>query len=171
MTAGRNGFSTQFVLFCGLGISMSESTIRPIVEAFYRASAERDIERVAAILADDVDWLVQGPVDVFSFLGQRNGKEAVLDGYREIPRKLDVTGYELEALLVDGDRAAALIRLTATVVRTGHVMSFRTSQFSRFRDGKLVEMHAVLDTFDLVEQTIGRPLDVLSPDIDMVSAA
>ena len=53
---------------------------------------------------------------------------------------------------------------------TGKVISIRTSQFSRFRGGKLVEMHAVIDTFDMVEQTIGRPLDVLSPDIDMVPA-
>ena len=146
-------------------------TIRPLVEEFYRASAERDVERVADILADDVDWLVQGPVDVFPFLGQRRGKSAVLDGYREIARKLDVTGYEVEQLLVDGNCAAALIRLTSVVVATGKVMSVRTSQFSRFRDGKLVQMHAVLDTFDLVEQTIGRPLDVLSPDVDLVSAA
>jgi uncharacterized protein (TIGR02246 family) len=145
--------------------------IRPLVEAFYRASAERDIERVASILADDVDWLVQGPVDVFSFLGQRRGKAAVLEGYREIARKLEVTGYEVEQLLVDGDCAAALIRLSSVVVATGKTMSVRTSQFSRFRDGKLVQMHAVLDTFDLVEQTIGRPLDVLSSDIDLVPAA
>ena len=145
--------------------------IRPVVEAFYRASAKRDIERVVALLADDVDWLVQGPVDVFRFLGQRYGKAAVLEGYREIARKLEVTGYEVEKLLVDGDCAAALIRLTAIVIMTGNVMSIRTSQFSRFRDGKLVEMRAVLDSFDMVEQTIGRPLDVLSPDIDMVPAA
>jgi ketosteroid isomerase-like protein len=145
--------------------------IRPTVEAFYRASAARDLDRVASFLADDVDWLVQGPVDVFPFLGQRHGKAAVLEGYREIARKLDVTGYEVEELLVDGDRAAALIRITSVVVMTGKVMSIRTSQFSRFRDGKVVEMHAVLDTFDMVEQTIGRPLDVLSPDIDMVPAA
>jgi len=144
--------------------------IRPVVEAFYRASAKRDIERVVAILADDVDWLVQGPIDVFPFLGQRHGKAAVLEGYREIARKLEVTGYEVERLLVDGDCAAALIRITAIVVMTGKVMSIRTSQFSRFRDGKLVEMRAVLDSFDMVEQTIGRPLDVLSPDIDMVPA-
>jgi ketosteroid isomerase-like protein len=146
-------------------------TIRPTVEAFYRASAARDLEHVASFLTDDVDWLVQGPVDVFPFLGQRHGKAAVLEGYREIARKLDVTGYEVEELLVDGDRAAALIRITSVVVMTGKVMSIRTSQFSRWRDGKLVEMHAVLDTFDMVEQTIGRPLDVLSPDIDMVPAA
>jgi ketosteroid isomerase-like protein len=149
---------------------MAES-IRPTVEAFYRASAARDLERVASFLADDVDWLVQGPVDVFPFLGQRHGKVAVLEGYCEIARKLDVTGYEVEELLVDGDRAAALIRITSIVVMTGKVMSIRTSQFSRFRAGKIVEMHAVLDTFDMVEQTLGRPLDVLSPDIDMVPAA
>ena len=147
------------------------ANIRPIVEAFYRASAERDVARVASLLAGDGDWLVQGPVDVFPFLGQRRGKAAVLDGYREIACKLDVTGYEVEKLLVDGDRAAALIRITAVVVMTGKVMSVRTSQFSRFRGGKLAQMHAVLDTFDMVEQTIGRPLDVLSPDIDMVPAA
>ena len=144
--------------------------IRPIAEAFYRASSTRDIERVASIIADDVNWLVQGPVDVFPFLGQRHGKAAVLEGYGEIARTLEITGYDVEALLVDGDRAAALIRISATVVMTGKVISIRTSQFSRFRGGKLVEMHAVIDTFDMVEQTIGRPLDVLSPDIDMVPA-
>ena len=112
--------------------------IRPIVEAFYQASADRDVERALSMIDDNVDWLVQGPVDVFSFFGQRRGKAAVLEGYREIARKLDVTGYEVEALLVDGQRAAALIRITAVVVTTGKVMSVRTSQFSRFRDGKLV---------------------------------
>ena len=136
---------------------MAES-IRPIVEAFYKASAERDIARLVAMIDDDVDWLVQGPVDIFSFLGQRRGKMAVLEGYREIAQRLDITGYRVEKLLVDGDCAAALIRLTSIVRATGKVMSTRTSQFSRFRDGKVVEMHAVIDSFDMVEQTLGRPL-------------
>jgi ketosteroid isomerase-like protein len=143
---------------------MAETSIRPIVEAFYRASAERDIERVMSFIAHDVDWLVQGPVDVFAFFGQRHGKAAVLEGYREIDRKLQVTGYQVEALLVDADRAAALIRLTSIVRASGKVMSVRTSQFSRFRDGKIVEMHAVLDSYDMVEQTLGRPFD-LAPDL------
>jgi ketosteroid isomerase-like protein len=72
---------------------MTSPSIRPIVEAFYKASAERDIDRVMSLVADDVDWLVQGPVDIFAFLGQRRGKAAVLDGFAEIARKLDITGY------------------------------------------------------------------------------
>ena len=149
---------------------MTETSIRSVVEAFYRASAERDIERIAAMLHDDVDWLVQGPVDVFSFFGQRRGKAAVLDGYREVAQQLDITGYVLEALLVDGDRGAALVRLTSIVRATGKVMSVRTSQFSRFRNGKIVEMRGVLDSFDMVEQTIGRPLDLPGADPGLVSA-
>jgi ketosteroid isomerase-like protein len=147
---------------------MAETTIRPIVEAFYKASAGRDIDRVIALIDDDVDWLVQGPVDVFAFFGQRRGKAAVLDGYREVALKLDVTGYEVEALLVEGDRAAAMIRLTSIVRATGKVMTVRTSQFSRFRAGKMVEMRAVLDSYDMVEQTIGRVLDLTDPDIALV---
>jgi ketosteroid isomerase-like protein len=141
---------------------MTEASIRPIVEAFYRASAERDIERLMTFIADDVDWLVQGPVDVFAFFGQRHGKAEVLEGYREIGRRLDVTGYQVETLLVDGDRAAALIRLTSIVRQSGKVMSVRTSQFSRFRDGKIIEMHAILDSYDMVEQTLGRPFELAS---------
>jgi ketosteroid isomerase-like protein len=150
---------------------MAETTIRPIVEAFYRASAERDIAGAIALIDDNVDWLVQGPVDVFAFFGQRRGKAAVLDGYREVARKLDVTGYDVEALLVEGDRAAAMIRLTSIVRATGKVMTVRTSQFSRFRAGKMVEMRAVLDSYDMVEQTIGRVLDLTDPDVALVPVA
>jgi ketosteroid isomerase-like protein len=143
---------------------MTETSIRPIVEAFYRASAERDVERVMTFIAGDVDWLVQGPVDVFAFFGQRHGKAAVLEGYREMERRLQVTGYQVETLLVDGDRAAALIRLTSVVRASGKVMSVRTSHFSRFRDGKIIEMHAIVDSYDMVEQTLGRSFD-LAPEL------
>jgi hypothetical protein len=39
-------------------------------------------------------------------------------------------------------------------------MSIRAAQFSRFRAGKLIEMRGALDSIDMVEQTIGRSLDV-----------
>jgi ketosteroid isomerase-like protein len=149
---------------------MTEPSIRPIVEAFYKASVVRDIDRIMSFVADDVDWLVQGPVDIFAFLGQRRGKAAVLDGFAEIVRKLDVTGYKVEALLVDGDRAAALIRLTANVRATGKVMSVRTSQFSRYRDGKVIEMRAVLDSYDMVEQVLGRTIDLAPMDLESLQA-
>jgi ketosteroid isomerase-like protein len=144
---------------------MTVASIRPAVEAFYRASASRDIESMMALIDDDVNWLVQGPIDVFSFFGQRRGKAAVLEIYREIGRKLRVTNVELETLVVDDDRAAAMLRLTSVVRATGKVMSVRMSQFSRFRDGKMIEMRAVCDSYDMVEQALGRALDLSAPEL------
>jgi ketosteroid isomerase-like protein len=150
---------------------MAEPTIRALAEIFYRASATRDIDRAMSLIADDVDWLVQGPVDVFPFLGQRHGKAAVLEGYREIARKLQITAYDVEALLVDRDRVAALIRLSSIIRATGRVMTVRTSQFSRFRNGRIVEMRAVIDTYDMVEQTLGRSLGATRQDLEQISVA
>jgi ketosteroid isomerase-like protein len=144
---------------------MTVASIRPAVEAFYRASASRDIESLMALIDDDVNWLVQGPIDVFAFFGQRRGKAAVLEIYREIGRKLRVTNVELETLVVDDDRAAAMLRLTSVVRATGKVMSVRMSQFSRFRDGKMIEMRAVCDSYDMVEQALGRALDLSAPEL------
>ena len=150
---------------------MPKASIRTLAEEFYRASAERDIECALSFIDENVDWLVQGPVDVFPFLGQRHGREAVREGYREIGRKLEVTGYEVEALLVDDDRSAALIRISSIVRATARVMSIRTSQFGRWRDGKIVEMRAVIDTYDMVEQTLGRSLGAARQDIEQFSIA
>lgn len=141
---------------------MTHPTTRAVAEAFYRASEARDLATIIPLLADDVDWLVQGPVDLFPFLGHRRGKAAVIAGYAELAQTMSVVRYQVEALLVDGDRAAALIRLTAIIRATGRVMSIRVSQFSRFHDGRMIEMRVVLDSFDMVEQLIGRPLDVFA---------
>jgi ketosteroid isomerase-like protein len=142
---------------------MTETSIRPIVEAFYRASAERDVERVDVVHRRRRQLAGAGPGRLFAFFGQRHGKAAVLEGYREVGLRLDVTAYQVETLLVDGDRAAALIRLISVVRATDKVMSVRTSQFSRFRDGKIIEMRAILDSYDMVEQTLGRSFD-LAPE-------
>ena len=107
-----------------------------------------------SFIADDVDWLVRDRSISSRFSASGAARPRCS---KAIARSAQArcTGYQVENLLVDGDRAAALIRLTSIVRATGKVMSVRTSQFSRFRDGKIVEMRAVLDSYDMVEQTSG----------------
>ena len=38
---------------------------RTIAETFYKASTERDLATIVGLLADNVDWMVQGPVMIF----------------------------------------------------------------------------------------------------------
>ena len=140
---------------------MTEAVPRAVVEAFYKAYAARDAEKIAEFLDDDVEWTISGPVDVLPFCGTRHGKAAVLDLIeRQVPDVFRVFSFVPDAILVDGDRVATLNRLTARRGDDGRVISYRLAHFMRFRDGKVIENLSLIDSFDAVEQVLGHPLAV-----------
>src|SRR5437667_226700 len=69
--------------------------------AFYDALASREPSRIEPFLADDVDWLIVGPEELFAFCGQRYGKAAVLETYRQISRAEASLANRRAFLLVD----------------------------------------------------------------------
>ena len=140
---------------------MSDPVPRALVEAFYKVYATRDAEKIAPFLHDDVEWTISGPVDLLPFCGTRHGKAAVLDMIeRQVPKVIRILSFVPQALLVDGERAATLNRLSARRTDNGRIVSYRLAHFVRFRDGKIVETMSVIDSFDAVEQVLGHPLAV-----------
>ncbi len=143
---------------------MTEPVSRAMVEAFYKAYAERDAAKIGPFLDEDVEWTISGPVDVLPFCGTRHGKAAVLDMVvRLIPEVFRVFSFVPDAMLVDGDQAATLSRLSARS-GDGRVISYRLAHFVRFRAGKIIRNHSLLDSFDAVEQVLGHQLDVHEGD-------
>jgi ketosteroid isomerase-like protein len=133
---------------------------RQLVQEFFQARLSRDPARIAAYLHDDVEWSIAGPIDLLHFCGEQHGKPAVIDAIvRRVPSLLEVTGMNFEEILIDGERAATFMRLSAIHAATGRAVSYRCAQFLRFRDGKLVEFRALLDSFDAAEQVLGHPIN------------
>ena len=134
---------------------------RDVVDAFFKAYAARDVDKIAKFLDDDVEWTVSGPVGVLPFCGTHRGKANVLDLIgRQIPQVLRTFSFVPDAILVDGDQVAMLNRQTSRRTDDGRVISYRVANFIRFRDGKVIENLSLLDSFDAVEQVLGHPLAV-----------
>lgn len=140
---------------------MTTHVSRNAVIAFFQAYSSRDPVRIAPFIADDVEWMIVGPVDLLHFCGPRKGKAAVLDLFqRVIPNVLDVNGVESDIVLVDGDRAATYNRITAIQRTTGRTISYRSAQFMRFRNDKVIEYRSIIDSFDAAEQVLGHPIEL-----------
>ena len=139
---------------------MTENAMRGVVHAFCDALAARAPELFSTVLDNDVEWTVFGPIDLLPFFGQRRGKAAVMDAFGDLSANLSLIRCEKETLLVDGDRAAGLVRLNAVDTRTGRSLSLRLALFAEFRDGKLTSMKALFDSFDAVEQALGHHIDL-----------
>ena len=133
---------------------------RAVVEAFYRALADRDAATLAAYLDDDVVWTISGPVDILPFCGQRVGKDGVMKLLvQDSPAFLSDRRFVPSMTLVDGDGAAVLGRLTGSKREDGHAISYRIAHFIKFREEKVVEYMSIIDSFDAVEQMLGYNLD------------
>lgn len=133
---------------------------RPVVEAFYRALADRDMDSLAHYLDDDVVWTISGPVDILPFCGRRVGKDDVMKLLaQDSPTFLSNRRFVPNTMLVDGNHAAVLAKLTGTKREDGHAISYRIAHFIKFRDEKVVEYVSIIDSFDAVEQMLGYNLD------------
>ena len=139
---------------------VAEGDTRAIVHELYEAYAGRDFERVAALIHDDIDWVMYAPVSVFPFAGPRRGRKAVLDAMAAIAERFSVESHKREIVIVDDDRAAAMSDVSFKQRATGRILRFRTANFLRFQDGRMIEFREFIDTFDVVEQALGHELNI-----------
>jgi ketosteroid isomerase-like protein len=139
---------------------MSENLMRGFVRAFCDALLSHDPKKLSEMLDNDVDWIIFGPVDLFPFFGQRRGKAAVLAMFAELDSSLTLKSCDRDSSVIESEQAASLSKLTAVHKASGRTLSLRLAQFAQFRDGKVVRLRAVFDSFDAAEQALGREIDL-----------
>jgi ketosteroid isomerase-like protein len=144
------------------------SITRDYAEAFFDALMTREPDRIAPYVADDADWLIIGPTELFRYCGQHNGKAAVLEAYGWMLKRNAISYFERDFLVTDGASASALTSLIDVQRGSGRSLTIRLAQFARFRDGKVHEFCSITDTLGAAEQVMGRSLIDL-PDVPALS--
>lgn len=137
---------------------MTEHSLWRLSRAFHCALNDRQTDQLESVLDDNVDWAIYGPIDMFAFFGARRGKRAVIDVVREIADLVQLHRYDRESIMLGEESAASLMRYSLTPTTSGQPISVRVAQFAQFKAGRLVSMRALIDTFDLVEQALGRQI-------------
>jgi ketosteroid isomerase-like protein len=137
---------------------VTENVTRATVRELYDAYARRDFGCIAALIHDDIDWVIFGPVAVFPFAGPRHGRAAVLAAMAGIAELYALVDYKPEIVIVEDDRAAVLSDVSFTQRSTRRLLRFRVANFLRIADGRLIEFREFTNTFDTVEQALGREL-------------
>ena len=139
---------------------MSEGGTRETVRALYDAYAERNFDRFASLIHEDIEWVIHGPMAVFPFAGLRRGRPAVLQALAGMALSYSLDSYTPDFVIVEGDRAAIMADVALTQNSTGRILRFRVANFLRIKDGRLIEFREFADSFDQVEQALGRVVEL-----------
>jgi ketosteroid isomerase-like protein len=135
---------------------MTEHSLWRFSRALHAAINERQLNDLEDLIDEDVDWAIYGPIDMFPFLGSRRGKPAVLDVIKQIAENFRVHRFDRETVLLGVDSASSMLRYSLTALDTNKPISLRIAHFAQFKAGRLASIRVLIDTFDLVEQVLGR---------------
>lgn len=139
---------------------MSE-TQRDLLDTFYRALCAQDYAVIESFLADDAVWSIGGPVDALPYCGVYRGRARIRQMLEhKVAETLGRRRIAADYFLADGDRGGLLGRLIGHLPG-GLTIAYRVALFFTMRDGKVHDVHVLLDSFDAAEQVIGRRLDVV----------
>lgn len=137
---------------------MSGHPLWTFAHALRKGLSNQQPAEIAPWFDEDVDWAIYGPIDMFPYLGARQGREAALDAITQIADNFRLQKVKQEEVLLGDQSASLLLRCSLSSNDDNRPISLRIATFLRFKDGKVASMRAVIDTFDLVEQALGRPI-------------
>jgi len=137
---------------------MTEHSLWRFSRAFHHAVNERQPGNMESFIDENIDWAIYGPIDMFPFLGARRGKAAVLEVIRQIADNFRVHRFDRESIMLGVDSASSMMRYSLTALDSNKPISVRLAHFAQFKADRLTSLRVLVDTFDLVEQALGRPI-------------
>ena len=96
----------------------------------------------------------------FPFAARRRGRAGVLAALADIAKTFVLEGDKLEVMIVGGERAALMSDISYRQRATNCVLRPRIASFLRLQDGRLIEYREFIDSFDAMEQALGRELQL-----------
>ena len=136
------------------------TALRQRVETLCSAYARGNIEFVLGFVDEDVDFVSYAPVEIFPCLGKQHGKAAVAASLKAIHESFEFLTYQPILLVAEREDAAVTIMAKLKQRATGRIIHIVFAHFLRFRNGRIVEFREFMDSFDAVEQVLGRHIEI-----------
>ena len=140
-----------------MGARLSE-LLRKRLYDIYAAFAEGRIDEALHEFDDNVTMTSHAPVDIFPYLGRKQGKIAVAETMNAAHATFEYLSYQPVFMVTEHADAAVIVLARLRQRATGRIIQLFIADFIRFDKGRIVELRQFMDSFDAVQQVLGREI-------------
>ena len=140
---------------------MTEDLHRQRVLKFLEVFHAGDIEGALSRCTDDIVFFANAPIDILPHMGHRRGKDELREMWQTVRARYSSMRSEVPIIVAEGDKVAVHIRVFFKKRRNGRMVQFDIAAFFTLRDGRVVQIREIMDTFDLVQQVLERDVAAL----------
>lgn len=98
------------------------------------------------------------PIEVFPEPGRRQGKAAVVATMHAIHADFDHLSFTPVFIVSEAEAAAVIVLARLRQRMTGRIIQLFVAHFLRLQSGGIVELREFMDSFDAVQQVLGREI-------------
>jgi uncharacterized protein len=124
------------------------------LDAFYSG----DADAAMACCDGDIDSITHAPIDLFPHLGHKHGKDWVAEAIRIQQKRYSDRKYEMKVIAVEGDKVATMQYISLRKRNDDRIVHLETAEFFTMRNGLILVHRSFFDSFDLVQQLLGKDL-------------
>ena len=140
-----------------------DDSLRQRLYGIYAAFAAGRIDDALREFDDNVVMTSYAPVEVFPTLGRRQGKAAVATTMHAMHAAFEHLSYTPVFMVVENDSAAVIVLAKLRQRPTDRIIQLFVAHFLRLENGRIVELREFMDSFDAVQQVLGREIFGSSP--------
>jgi len=145
---------------------MVENLHRQCVLDFLDAFYAGDIERATSYCDDAFDTVTLAPIGLFPNLGQKHGKAWVGEAIRAQQSRYSSRRCEVKLIVAEDDHVVAVELLSLRKRSDDRMVRLETAEFFTLRNGRIHIHRSFFDTFNFVEQVLGKDLtDMFATDV------
>ena len=129
------------------------------IYAVYEAFSAGNFDILSEMFDEQVDFESNAPVEVFPYLGRLIGRAAVIRALRAVHGEFESIVFIPLRIIIDSQSAGVVVSVQLKQRTTQRAVRLFAAHFLRFNNNRIVEYRAFLDTFEAVQQVLGRELD------------
>ena len=145
-----------------MGARLSE-LLRKRLYDLYAGYAAGRIDEALREFDDNVVMTSYAPVDIFPYLGRKQGKTALAATLNAAHAEFEYLTYQPVFMVTEQDDAAVIVLARLRQRATGRIIQLFVADFIRLQKGRIIEVRQFMDSFDAVEQVLGREISISKP--------
>ncbi len=137
---------------------MTASSSRQVILDYIDACYHGALEHAASFYDDEIDFICYAPVELFPTLGHKQGKAEMLVALTGLRDRFEIIDHTVTFIAADGDRVATALVLRLRNRDNDRIIRFEIGNFFTLRNGRILTYRQFIDSFDVVQQVLGRDL-------------
>jgi ketosteroid isomerase-like protein len=133
---------------------LNRQRVLKFLDAFYSG----DAATATACCDEELDSITYAPVELFPHLGHKHGRAWVTEAIKTQQKRYASRKYEIKLMAVDGDKIATMQFLSLRKRNDDRVVHLEAAEFFTLRAGRILVHRSFFDSFDFVQQLLGRDL-------------